>query len=367
MLHAAGGGAARPVISPAARRLWEDHRQPIADLKHIFKDQQNVPIADVKKELRKRGLLGEEPRASKSRKASAVRQNAAPEATGTAPKTAAPAPASASTAQQDPLLLDGCRIAVEWPRKKIQKKPIRRVGKIHYQPDEDSNIATTKRRRPENHYLILFISRPNGRQPQRERWTRWSRLKKRKLQVLEGTRHEKNGKWCEDEHEAFVVRMASGEPDESIAQSLGRTVTSVKFRRNRYTKPGYAPSGEGKTGLTVDRSVHWGNAIERAIVLLPDERGTVFQVMEKLKELGFELDETIAPGQRETRGRRLVGSTLSHQNYPQFYNTGEKDGQRAIYQYRPDLAVAEPQPAPKPRSNAKSRKAGYDNVTMKTG
>jgi len=97
-----------------------------------------------------------------------------------------------------------------------------------------------------------------------------------------------------------------------------------------------------------------------------DGRGTAHDVVAKLKELGgYELDESLAPGNMGARGMGNIRNILCL--YPQFVDTGEKNGRSAIFQYRPELAVGGKQPAPKPKPNAKSGKAGYDNVTMKKG
>ena len=267
-----------------------------------------------------------------------------------------------ATKLEDPLFLDGCRVALQWPRRGIRKPAIKRVGIIKYLPK-----ATMRRRHERNTYVIAFDShRPEGRQPPRERWTRWSRLKGRQLAVVEGTgRKPGRGNWTELEGEAIVARKAAGEADESIGVSLGRSRNAVSNRRSRLTKPGYAPLGHGNAGISPDRSVKWIDACERALELLPHCRGTVREVVNEIERLGYQLDESLTPGHRCTRGQSRIANALSR--LPQFVKTGAKKGVAGVYEYRPELAMSERPPAQRPKQNAKTRRAGYDNVTMKVG
>jgi len=260
----------------------------------------------------------------------------------------------------DPLLLEGCKVALQWPRTRIGKPPIRRVATVAYLPGE-----LGRRRHARNVYLLTFFSdRPKARQHPRLRWTRWARLRRRQLCVLEGSGRRAGPRWCAEEEQALLRRSHAGETGLSISLSLGRSGGAVIKQLHRRTNPKYAPGGDGRSGIVPDRSVNWASAVERAMTLLPGERGTVHDVIAMLQQLQYKLDRSIAPGKTGERCHHLVSAALYR--CPQFQNTGTKVGRASVWEYKPELASTRPL-ARREASNAKARKAGYDSLPMKTG
>eukprot|EP00308_Calcidiscus_leptoporus_P002392 CAMPEP_0119369150 /NCGR_PEP_ID=MMETSP1334-20130426/15725_1 /TAXON_ID=127549 /ORGANISM="Calcidiscus leptoporus, Strain RCC1130" /LENGTH=110 /DNA_ID=CAMNT_0007385953 /DNA_START=95 /DNA_END=427 /DNA_ORIENTATION=+ len=110
--------------------------------------------------------------------------------------------------------------------------------------------------------------------------------------------------------------------------------------------------------------MNWPCTVERAMALLPSQRGTVHDVVAMLEQLQFKLDRSTLPG--STTKRCYAHVSKAFLRCPQFQKTGTKVGRANVYEHKPELASVRP-PARRQVSNAKARKAGYDSLPMKTG
>ena len=158
------------------------------------------------------------------------------ESTSNVPDAARPPHAARS---DDPLLLDGCRILIHWPRTRPDQRVrfVKRVGTVRHVP-----AAHEK-----NVYHIEFERKPaTAFKGARLRRTRWSRLQGRRMEVLSSA-YVPGRHWTEEERYALRVRVAAGEKHKSLAIALGRSEKAVNTAVARQQNAAYASRAtEGK-------------------------------------------------------------------------------------------------------------------------
>ena len=114
---------------------------------------------------------------------------------------------------------DGNR--VEYTR--LKEPSVKRKAKVTFvHAGAAPPLHVRRPRKQDRNVLHLSIERDGGKV--RERWTRVSRLLKRKVKVLEGSGLKPGvGNYSEEEEAAIKRRRTGGEAYSSIARSLGRS------------------------------------------------------------------------------------------------------------------------------------------------
>jgi hypothetical protein len=275
----------------------------------------------------------------------AGRQGRTPEAATTpaapARPTAAPRPWPVG-GSEDPLMLDGCKICVQWPHKGATRA---RVGIVRFRP------LPGKRRR-----YVVMLERCGG--GVRERKTNWCKLKRRSYEVVASAR-KAGYAWEDAEKEAAKRRRLAPVPEsmKSIGVALGRPSKSVHSKLKKLLDPAYEAQPGGSAGKR-RQLVGWREVVQRAMEQLPERRGTAKDICAKVAALpGVTLDWSVSPGKKSVLSwEERVAHGLSR--HPEFSQTDERAPNAAydpaanasnasktlaVWQYTPPVPRAPPQ------------------------
>jgi len=280
----------------------------------------------------------------------AGRQGRTPEAATTPAAPARPAAAPRPWpvgGSEDPLMLDGCKICVQWPHKGATRA---RVGIVRFRP------LPGKRRR-----YVVMLERCGG--GVRERKTNWCKLKRRSYEVVASAR--KAGRaWEDAEREAAKRRRLAPVPEsiKSIGVALGRPYNAVHSKLKKILDPAYVAQPGGRTRwVKASEMVGWREVVQRAMEQLPERRGTTRDICAKVAALpGVPLDCSVVPGMKSKLAweERVQGALSRH---PEFSRTDERAPNAAydpasnasnasktwktlaVWQYTPPVPRAPPQ------------------------
>lgn len=211
----------------------------------------------------------------------------------------------------DPLLLDGCRISVKWPHKGETRD---RTGVIRFKP------LPGKQRR----YVVAIERRRGGT---RDKKTNWRHLKRREYEVVSSP-YQKGRLYTPAELEAAKRRRQAPEPEsfKSIGVSLDRTYAGVKSTFRRLCDLASEPAGRKVGGFRPRKD--WRGKVILAFEQLPGRRGTSREVRAKIEATLGEhhpaLDRSIEPGTKfTTMWEKCVQKTL-YSEKDVFARTDEK-------------------------------------------
>mmetsp|Transcript_34341 Transcript_34341/g.56873 ORF Transcript_34341/g.56873 Transcript_34341/m.56873 type:complete len:364 (+) Transcript_34341:129-1220(+) len=289
------------------------------------------------------------------------------------------APTSAPPDEYDPLLLHTSTICVRWP---CGGEDEELQGVVLYRSADSRIKASGVKGRTK--YFIKF----KGREPAAGVRTSWNRLKARGYKVISAGDYDvyKRRGWTDCERAAVSRRWKAKEAHASIAKSMFRSTSAVTEQLQRQTNKSYTQKAGGYTGRD-GTDIGWRYVIADAMLKL-NCRATLRRICEQIeKDIASKLTPKLlekAHGGIVQRWKRLVTNSLS--SCAEFKRTGETSieqyrlgessytRRQHIWQYIPEHAPEQNLGDDKQQRrqykrkwlNAKDRKAGYDNVTMKT-
>ena len=284
-----------PIITPGAHRLWAEHAQDAAELARLCAGKIHVTREDAEKLLRERGLVAE------------VRKAAAGDARTKAAKKPRPPPATTNvlvppkdSTLVDPLFLHLNTISVKW------KGDRQLTGTVKFRADASRPHIIGKQKSC-TRYRIFF----EGRKARGAKVS-WNKLKARRFVVTDSPQAVVKGRpWTSQEDRALLRRRRARESTSSLQKSLGRTKHGIAGRLSMLTNKNRCARGQGKLGVSNDRSIKWQEEVRLALRKLCGQ-GTMRAVcaeIEKQLELS-DFQRAKAPGMAEPRFHYNVNSAL---------------------------------------------------------
>lgn len=237
----------------------------------------------------------------------------------------------------DPLLLNGCKVLLEGERR-VSWRP--KLLKYRLRSSSEGQEKLT--------FEELLERIEHSKHAGHRGYT------VSKFRVLTQGSHQPKKRWSKQEDAALQARRLAGEPYDSLALSLGRTLKAVANRANQLLDPSYTRAS-GTAGVHTGARVNWRARVAEALRLLPDCRGTTQQICAKVETLPpvmGKLDRRTYPGsQKMERWQHRVSTALSEN--PEFAKVG-KVGNAAIWKL-----VDQHIPAKKPRQAVKRDKGKF--------